>query len=84
MTNANGYFENFYIGGANEDAAADDQGPDVSLYMNDENFVYGGTTDENPLLLAVVEDENGINTVGNGIGHDLTAVLDENTANTII
>lgn len=83
VTNANGHFEEFYIGGANEDAAADDAGPDVSLYMNDENFVYGGTTDENPLLLAVVEDENGINTVGNGIGHDLTAVLDENTANTI-
>lgn len=83
LTNANGYFENFYIGGANEDAAADDEGPDVSLYMNDENFVYGGTTDENPLLLAVVNDANGINTVGNGIGHDLTAVLDENTANTI-
>ena len=40
-------------------------------------------TDQNPLLLAKVFDENGINTVGNGIGHDIVAVLDENTSNTI-
>ena len=51
--------------------------------MNDENFAFGGTTDENPALLAVVADSNGINTVGNGIGHDITAVLDDNTNNTI-
>jgi len=47
--------------------------------MNNEYFVNGGITDENPVLLALVSDENGINTVGNGIGHDITAVLDGNT-----
>jgi len=45
--------------------------------MNDENFIYGGTTDENPTLIATLYDDNGINTVGNGIGHDLTAKLDQ-------
>lgn len=29
-------------------------------------------------------DENGINTVGNGIGHDLMAIIDENSSNPII
>ena len=29
-------------------------------------------------------DQSGINTVGNGIGHDITAVLDGNTANPYI
>ena len=77
-TNANGYFEEFYIGGQADNVELDDVGPEISLYMNDEQFVYGGTTDENPLLIAVVVDSNGVNTVGNGIGHDLTAVLDEN------
>jgi hypothetical protein len=33
--------------------------------------------------LAIVSDTNGINTVGNGIGHDITAVLDDNSTNTI-
>lgn len=81
-TNANGHFEEFVIGGSNENGATDETGPVVGLYMNDESFAYGGTTDESPSLLAVVVDSNGINTVGNGIGHDITAVLDDNTNNT--
>ena len=52
--------------------------------MNDEQFVMGGITDQSPNLLAKVFDENGINTVGNGVGHDIVAVLDENTANAIV
>lgn len=78
-TNANGFFEDFVIGGSNDNAVADNQGPTIGLYMNDESFVFGGTTDENPTLLAVVSDSNGINTVGNGIGHDITAILNENS-----
>ena len=35
-------------------------------------------------MLANIFDENGINTVGNGIGHDIVAVLDGNTANSIV
>ena len=34
--------------------------------MNDESWVFGGTTSPTPLLLCKVFDENGINTVGNG------------------
>ena len=82
-TNANGHFEDFVIGGSNENGATDEIGPSIGLYMNDESFAYGGTTDESPSLLAVVLDSNGINTVGNGIGHDITAVLDDNTNATL-
>ena len=32
-------------------------------------------TDENPNLFVKLFDENGINTVGNSIGHDLEATL---------
>jgi len=65
------------IGGYNENASVDIQGPSVKLYMNDDSFIYGGITDENPSLLAEVYDESGINTVGSGIGHDILATLDE-------
>ena len=82
-TNANGHFEEFIIGGSSDQAQTDEDGPEVRLYMNDEGFAFGGTTDENPSLLALVTDSNGVNTVGNGIGHDITAVLDENTNSTI-
>lgn len=81
---ANGYYENIIVGGTNSSAPADNQGPEISLYLNDDKFVYGGITDENPDLFAKLKDVNGINTVGNGIGHDITAVLDENTANSIV
>ena len=35
-------------------------------------------------LYSVLKDESGINTIGNGIGHDLTAILDGNTGNSIV
>ena len=35
----------------------------------------GSVTDENPLIIAYVRDENGINTSGAGIGHDITVTL---------
>ena len=63
------------IGGVNENAPEDNTGPVVVLYMNDENFVSGGITNEEPTLLAKLEDANGINTAS-GIGHDITAILD--------
>ena len=46
--------------------------------MNDEYFVSGGITDNNPILLAFLSDNYGINTVGTGIGHDIIAILDDN------
>lgn len=76
---AAGSYENIIVGGDGENAIADHTGPDIDLYMNDLHFVNGGTTDENPTLIAVLGDESGINTVGTGIGHDLVAVLDDNT-----
>ncbi len=81
---AQGYNEDAIIGGIDTAAISDDQGPDISLYMNDDSFVSGGITDENPDLFAKVFDENGINMVGNGVGHNIEAVIDENTSESII
>jgi hypothetical protein len=52
--------------------------------MNDRNFVGGSITDQNPVLLADLSDASGINTVGNGIGHDITAVLDDDSQTPMI
>ncbi len=76
-TDASGYYLDMVVGGYNENAAFDNTGPEVQLYMNDENFKRGGITDENPVLYALIKDDNGINTVGSGIGHDITTTLDE-------
>lgn len=68
------------IGGLNEDAPPDNLGPRIRLFMNDESFVNGGITDDSPIILAKLEDENGINTAG-GIGHDIIAILDGDETN---
>jgi len=51
--------------------------------MNDQTFVSGGITNNSPVLLAFLEDENGINTAS-GIGHDIVAILDGNESNPYI
>jgi hypothetical protein len=78
-TDANGFDQNYIVGGYNNEAGQDNEGPVIRLFMNDTNFVSGGITDQNPDLLAFLTDSSGINTVGNGIGHDLIAILDDDT-----
>lgn len=81
---AAGYYDGVIIGGTNPNVIADDQGPKVEVYMNDANFVFGGMTDASPTLYVRLSDDNGINTTGTGIGHDITSVLDENTQQTYV
>lgn len=76
---ARGYTNDFIVGGSDLDGIEDDQGPLVEVFMNDDNFVSGGLTDENPDLFIKLSDDNGINVTGNSVGHDLTAILDGNT-----
>jgi hypothetical protein len=83
-TDAIGYDTNFVVGGINTNAVIDNQGPTVQAYLNDKNFVNGGTTSSTPLLIVEAFDESGINTVGNGIGHDLIAILDGKTGDPIV
>lgn len=72
----NGYFNNLTVGGFSENKISDNSGPEIRLFMNDTLFRNGGITDRNPRLLAIIEDNGGINTTGSGIGHDLTGYID--------
>jgi hypothetical protein len=77
---ATGYYEELVVGGTADTIVYDTSGPVVELYIGDTNFVSGGITNENPVLLARVFDSSGINTVGNGIGHEIIAFLDDDEA----
>ncbi|MBF4467113.1 type IX secretion system sortase PorU [Flavobacterium sp. LC2016-12] len=83
LENQAGYSSVIKIGGINENAPQDNISPKVKLYMNDETFVSGGITNNSPFLLALLEDENGINTAS-GIGHDIVAILDGDVSNPYI
>jgi len=81
---AAGWYENIVVGGSNLNAPTDNVGPTVRLFLNDSNFVSGGVTNESPKLYALVSDSNGVNTVGNGIGHDVVSVLDDASDDAIV
>ena len=81
---AHGAFENFFIGGGSSSEIVDNQGPQIDLYMDSPDFDSGDQTSKNPTMIANLSDENGINTVGTGIGHDITAVLDDDYSNVYV
>ena len=83
LDNQTGYDATIKVGGVNPNAAADNTPPTVKLYMNDESFVSGSVTDCSPILYAILQDENGINTAS-GIGHDIVAILDGDETNPYI
>ena len=84
IIDASGVDTNFIVGGIDKNGIVDNVGPEITIYLNNKNFVSGGITDEKPVLMVNLFDENGINTVGNGIGHDIIAVIDQNTAKPIV
>lgn len=81
LIDASGSDKGLIIGGASSNAATDVVGPQIELFVDDYNFVSGGLTDNSPLLLARVFDENGISTSGIGIGRDIVAIIDKGTPN---
>ena len=81
---AQGYFDDFYIGGSSNSTISDGTGPEIEMFMNSESFKDGGTVSVSSVLLANITDDNGINTVGTGIGHDITAVLDGDNSNIMV
>lgn len=81
--NQAGYNTDIKVGGINENAIDDKLSPRLKLFINDNTFISGGTTNQSPILIAEFEDESGINTAS-GIGHDILAILDGDINNPII
>lgn len=78
---ANGYNENFTVGGSAENGDTD--GPVIAeMYLNREDFENGGTVNSTPAFFATLQDESGINYSGNGLGHDLMLIIDQDPKTT--
>jgi hypothetical protein len=75
---AYGYHDSISIGGNSINEFTDSWGPEIELFLNDSLFENGDNTHSAPILFAKISDETGINTTGNGFGHDITAFIDEN------
>ncbi|MBW6491756.1 MAG: type IX secretion system sortase PorU [Lentimicrobium sp.] len=79
IIDAAGFYDRIVVGGISNNQITDYDGPEIRLFINDTLFRAGGFTNENPVFLAYVSDESGINTIGNSIGHDIVAILDGKT-----
>lgn len=76
ITDANGGAATVIIGGTGT-GITDSEGPVLKAWLNDERFTDGSITNATPILLIKLRDSSGINILGGGIGHDLTARIDD-------
>ena len=76
--NAKGSFTNFLVDGTAAGLAIDSIGPDIYVYLNTPSFQYGESVNRTPMLVAELADSSGLNTSGNGLGHDILLVVDNN------
>jgi hypothetical protein len=77
-----GVTRNIVFGGTNPNAAVDTSGPKIELYLDGRNFRPGDVVSDNPVLIADLFDENGINLSDIGIGHRLEAWIDDASEST--
>ncbi len=65
-----------------EGALNDGEGPEMTVYLNTPSFITGGTVGKTPYLYAVLHDKDGLDVMGNTVGHNLELVVDGNTNST--
>ena len=82
VSSAQGHFVDFSIGGTAVGFENDSVGPEIKMYLNSPSFVDGDDVHATPILLVELYDENGINTMGTGVGHDITAIVDNDPRHT--
>lgn len=78
VTDAAGADTSVVVGGFSDHPVISTEPPVVKPYINDSLFLNGGITGSNTSLFVSLYSKTGINVSGNDIGHDLTAVLDDN------
>ncbi len=80
---ASGSFTHLMLGGMSDSAYDGALPPTIRLFIGDTLFRDGGLTGPSPTLLALISDSAGIN-IGTGLGHDITAFLDDNPGSLVV
>lgn len=76
-----GVNRDFYVFGFDDAAEPDDTAPNIDYaYLNHSSFVDGDVVNEQPVFLAKVSDDVGINMSSAGIGHQMSLKLDGRNA----
>jgi hypothetical protein len=80
---ASGYYNQIIPSNSGNTSAGNGEGPGINLFLNNRGFSPGGITRRNPLFIADIYDEDGINFFGAGLGRDILAVFDDDFANPV-
>jgi hypothetical protein len=80
---ASGVDQSFMVGGIGT-GAGDLTGPDLEAYMDTITFKNGDQVGKNTVLYVQLSDPAGINLSTSSIGHEITAVLDDQYAQAIV
>lgn len=72
-----------FVGGSDTSTQFDNTPPVVKLFMNDESFVSGGFTNDHPVFLVKLYDEQGISSVGS-TGRSITATLNNEVKSDVV
>ena len=72
-----GSFLQYNLFGTN-DSEISENGPEVTMFLNTENFKDGDTVNETPYFFAKIMDKNGINLSGGSNAHDMMISIDNN------
>lgn len=80
---AHGAMDDFMLGDADE-LGNDSIGPSIFCYLNTPSFTNGDKVNSTPYFVAEINDRNGINASGTGIGHDLELIIDNEMTRTYV
>jgi len=80
---AAGYNTQLNIGGASVSPIIDDTPPVIDVFLNDRLFESGDEVPRSNKVIVDLEDDHGINVSSTAIGHEITAVIDNNSQSTI-
>lgn len=81
---ASGYYDDFWIGGTSNNPIQDNTPPTITLLLNNDFFQSGDVVGPDPVMIAKVNDDYGINLSNTAIGHEMIGILDEDLPNQII
>jgi hypothetical protein len=78
-----GYTTNIIVGGTDSTAVNNKVGPDISIFIDDTTSQIISLIIPNSTLIVKLQDDNGLNTTGTGIGHKLEGILNGDINNPI-
>ncbi len=79
-----GDYQHLLIGGYDQNAVVDVDGPVMDVFLNEPGFESGDQVTSQAVLYARMVDPSGINYTGSGLGRDIVMILDADYTNSTI